>query len=65
MEQRFVLYLTKIFKSQVRHRRELSEFAHQIPIKAKATKKIKQQIKKVTNNLIKKGFFFPFQSSNI
>lgn len=56
MEQRLALYLSKIFRSQAIHKRELMEFAQQIPINAKQTKHIKERIKKACTGLMKKGF---------
>jgi hypothetical protein len=45
MGQRFALYLSKVFRTQSIHRRELSEFARQIPIIAKKRKHIKETIR--------------------
>jgi hypothetical protein len=56
IEQRLALYLSKIFRSQATNKRELLEFASQLPINAKATKKIRQQIKLSCEGLLKKGF---------
>lgn len=56
MEQRLAIYLSKIFRSQAIHKRELMEFARQIPINAKQTKHIKERIKKACAGLIGKGF---------
>jgi ribosomal protein L27 len=56
VEQRLALYLSKIFRSQSFHKRELKEFARQIPIHAKETKHIKEQLKKSCAGLVKKGF---------
>jgi hypothetical protein len=56
MGQRFALYLSKVFRTQSIHRRELSEFARQIPIIAKKRKHIKETIRQACDNLIKKGF---------
>lgn len=56
MEQRLSIYLSKIFRSQSFHKRELMEFAKQIPINAKQTKHIKERIKKACNGLLEKGF---------
>lgn len=56
LEQRLALYLSKIFRSQVIHKRELLEFARQIPIYAKLNKHIKEQIKKSCGGLMYKGF---------
>ena len=56
MGQRFALYLSKVFRTQPIHRRELSEFARQIPIIAKKRKHIKETIRQTCDNLIKNGF---------
>lgn len=56
IEQRLALYLSKIFRSQNIHKRELLKLAQQIPIAAQQKKHIKQEIKKACTNLIKKGF---------
>jgi hypothetical protein len=56
MGQRFALYLSKVFRTQPIHRRELSEFARQIPIIAKKRKHIKETIRQACDNLIKNGF---------
>jgi hypothetical protein len=56
IEQRLALYLSKVFRSQLIHKRNLNIFAGQIPIYAKQTKHIKEQIKKAGNGLMKKGF---------
>lgn len=56
MEQRFSLYLSKVFRSQTVHKRELLEFASQIPIEAKAKRKIRQTVKDASQGLIEKGF---------
>ena len=56
VEQRLALYLAKMFRSQALHKRELLEFARQIPIYAKQGKHIKQQLKRAGNGLIKKEF---------
>jgi len=56
MEQRLAIYLSKIFRSQAIHKRELMAFARQIPINAKQTKHIKERIKLAGNGLMKKGF---------
>jgi len=61
MEQRLALYLTKIFRSQSVHRREVFEFARQLPIYAQQTKHIKLQLKRGCSGLIAKGFE-PLQS---
>ena len=56
LEQRLAIYLTKVFRSQTVHKRDLLKFAEQIPIFAKQTKHIKQQIKRSCSGLIEKGF---------
>jgi hypothetical protein len=56
VEQRLALYLTKIFRSQNFHKREVIKFARQIPIYAKQTKHIKERLNKACTGLIKKGF---------
>lgn len=56
VEQRLALYLTKVFRSQAKNKRELMEFASQIPIYAKQTKHVKEAIKKASAGLIEKGF---------
>ena len=56
MEQRLAIYLSKIFRSQSIHKRELLAFARQIPINAKQTKHIKERIKLAGNGLMEKGF---------
>ncbi len=56
IEQRLALYLSKIFRSQSVHKRELFEFAQQIPIHSRQKKHIKETLKKASNGLINKGF---------
>ena len=56
LEQRLAIYLSKVFRSQTIHKRDLPKFAEQIPIFAKQTKHIKQQIKRSSTGLIDKGF---------
>lgn len=56
VEQRLALYLSKIFRSQVIHKRELFEFAQQIPIYSKQKKHIKQQLKRACSGLVEKQF---------
>jgi len=56
IEQRLALYLSKIFRSQTVHKRQLLEFAKQIPIYAKQMKHIKERLKKACNGLIEKEF---------
>lgn len=56
IEQRLALYLTKIFRSQASNKRELMEFASQIPIHSKLPKHAKAEIKKACAGLMEKGF---------
>lgn len=56
IEQRLALYLSKIFRSQTMHKRNLLELARQIPIFAKQTKHIKESLKKACQGLKEKGF---------
>jgi hypothetical protein len=56
MEQRLALYLSKIFRSQTVHKRELIEFASQIPLQVKQKKLIKQRLKIACQGLIDKEF---------
>jgi len=56
MGRRFSIYLSKVFLSQSVHKRDLLEFARQMPIIAKETKNIRQTITQTCNNLIDKGF---------
>ena len=56
IEQRLALYLSKIFRSQSMHKRELLEFASQIPIQAKLSKHVKEIVKKACTGLQEKGF---------
>jgi hypothetical protein len=56
VEQRLAMYLSKVFRSQAVNKRELIEFARQIPLEVKELKYIKRQIKESCNGLIEKGF---------
>ena len=56
LEQRLVLYLEKIFRSQHTHKRDLFKLAEQLPIQSKAKFKIKQVLKQATEGLIRKGY---------
>lgn len=56
VEKRLALYLTKVFRSQAVHKRELQEFAQQMPIHAKQLKHVREQLKKACSGLIEKGF---------
>jgi hypothetical protein len=56
VEQRLALYLSKVFRSQAIHKREMSLFAQQVPIYAKQVKHVKERIKKASSGLLAKGF---------
>lgn len=56
VEQRLAIYLSKVFRSQAVHKREMTLFAQQMPIYAKQTKHVKQQLKRASSGLIAKGF---------
>ena len=56
IEQRLAIYLSKMFRSQTVHKKDLLKFAEIIPIYAKQTKHIKETIKNATEGLIKKGY---------
>lgn len=56
VEQRLALYLSKVFRSQSFNKRELVEFATQIPLEVKEPKYIKRQLKKTCAGLLEKGF---------
>lgn len=56
IEQRIALYLSKMFRSQTVHKKELLKFAEIIPIYAKKTFHLKETVKLATQGLIKKGF---------
>lgn len=56
LEQRLAIYLTKVFRSQTMHKRDLIKFAEQVPIYVKQIKHIKQQIKRTCSGLMGKGF---------
>lgn len=56
LEQRLALYLSKVFRSQTVHKREIQQFAQQIPVYAKQTKHTKEQLKEASKGLIAKGF---------
>lgn len=56
LEQKLALYLSKIFRSQSVHKREIIQFAQQIPVYAKQMKHIKEQLKEASKGLINKGF---------
>jgi len=55
-EQKISWYLTKVFRSQPINKRELLEFAGQLPLEVKEAKYIKRQIKRACEGLIDKGF---------
>jgi hypothetical protein len=50
------IYLSKVFRSQAIHKRELTLFAQQMPIYAQQTKHVKERIKKASAGLMGKGF---------
>jgi len=56
VEQRLALYLSKIFRSQAVNKRELGEFASQIPLEVKEPKLIRQRLKVACAGLKGKGF---------
>lgn len=56
LEQRLALYLSKIFISQSVHRREIMQFAAQLPIYAQQKHHVKLQIKRGCSGLLEKGF---------
>jgi hypothetical protein len=56
VEQRLSLYLSKVFRSQAINKRELLEFASQIPLEVKEPKLIKQRLKIACAGLMEKGF---------
>ncbi len=56
VEQRLAIYLSKVFRSQAIHKRELTLFAQQMPIYAQQTKHVKERIKKASAGLMAKGF---------
>ena len=56
VEQRLALYLSKVFRSQTINKRELIEFASQIPLEVKEPRLIKQRLKIACTRLIEKGF---------
>jgi hypothetical protein len=56
VEQRLALYLSKVFRSQTINKRELIEFANQIPLEVKEPRCIKQRLKLACTGLMKKGF---------
>jgi hypothetical protein len=56
VEQRLALYLSKVFRSQTINKRELIEFANQIPLEVKELRLIKQRLKIACTGLMKKGF---------
>jgi len=55
-EQRLALYLSKMFRNQPLHRREVTKLAEQIPIQASSYKHIKQQLTEAVSGLLKKGY---------
>jgi len=56
LEKRLALYLTKVFRSQTEHKRNLLELARQMPINAKRTDHLKESLKRACTGLTKKGF---------
>jgi len=56
IEQRLAIYLSKMFRSQSVHKKELLKFAEIIPIYAKKTFHIKETVKNATQGLITKGY---------
>lgn len=56
IQQRLALYLGKMLYSSVEHRREIRQIARQIPIMAKSSWHIKEEITKACEGLISKGF---------
>ena len=68
LEKRLALYLSKVFRSQAVHKRNIVDLAQQIPIYAKQTKHIKESLKKACTGLIQKGFKllddFSFKKAN-
>jgi hypothetical protein len=58
VEQRLALYLSKVFRSQTINKRDLIEFANQIPLEVKELRLIKQRLKIACTGLMDKGFSF-------
>lgn len=56
LEQRLALYLSKMFRSQTKHQREIGKLAAVLPVHSKQKKGKKQVLKKVAQALIDKGF---------
>jgi hypothetical protein len=56
IQQRLALYLGKMLYSSVEHRREIRQIAYQIPITAKSSWHVKEEITKACEGLISKGF---------
>jgi hypothetical protein len=56
LEQRLALYLSKIFICQTTHKREICEFARQLPIYAQQKYHVKLQLKRGCSGLMDKGF---------
>ncbi|MEW6659691.1 MAG: hypothetical protein AB1424_13625 [Thermodesulfobacteriota bacterium] len=56
VEQRLVLYLSKVFRSQTINKRRIIELGRQLPLEAKEKKYIKRQLKINCDGLMKKGF---------
>jgi hypothetical protein len=56
IQQRLALYLGKMLYSSIEHRREIKQIARQIPIMAKSSWHVKEEITKACEGLISKGF---------
>jgi hypothetical protein len=56
IQQRLALYLGKMLYSSVEHRRDIRQIAHQIPIMAKSSWHVKEEMTKACEGLISKGF---------
>jgi len=54
-EQRLSLYLSKMLHAQVVHKREVTKLGEQLPVLAKARKKVKQQLGILSQGLLAKG----------
>ena len=67
-ERRLALYLSKMFRSQAIHQRDLMKLAEQMPLQTKTKPKVKQLVKSAAQGLIDKGFKllagFGFEKSN-
>lgn len=56
LEQRLAIYLSKIFICQTMHKREICEFASQLPIYAQHKFHVKLQLRRGCSGLMDKGF---------